>query len=171
MLLERASTLVQDDADARLLDCDCETYNCHCRKQCFCKLISKPFSGNPVPPPPVRTAEDGGQSPAVPDHQFKCSCSFDGVGGGGLGKGGSMDCDCKIADCTCEKRCVCRAKVDTAAGESAEGGTATSRRGRLFRFHAVDAEDDSEGGAAEESASPDASNVLHTDAGSTPTWR
>ena len=107
VLLQKSEVLSDDDR--KLLDCDCESYKCHCRKQCFCKLLADGFGGNSVPPPPPKETGEPSKPP-VPDHSFKCTCSFDGVGGGGLSNGGSMDCDCKVADCACEKQCVCRAK-------------------------------------------------------------
>lgn len=128
--IQKAETLVQGAGeDSKQLDCDCETYKCHCKKQCFCRIQSSPFGGQsvPNPTPPKESAEDGGKEPSVPDHEFKCTCSFDGVGGGGADEGGTMDCDCKVADCTCERQCVCRGassasfrfkSADAAGGES-----------------------------------------------------
>eukprot|EP00753_Platysulcus_tardus_P012832 PLAT3553.19.p1 GENE.PLAT3553.19~~PLAT3553.19.p1 ORF type:complete len:448 (-),score=217.04 PLAT3553.19:38-1381(-) len=89
--------------DKAKLDCQCETYKCHCRKQCFCKLGPTPFNGNIIPSKPVTSP----MKPGKADNQFKCTCSFDGIGGASMSNGGSMDCDCKIAACTCEKRCIC----------------------------------------------------------------
>lgn len=109
--VQKAEKLVQGDGkDSKQLDCDCETYKCHCKKQCFCRIQPTAFGGQsvPNPTPPKESAEDGGKQPSIPDHEFKCTCSFDGVGGGGADEGGTMDCDCKVADCTCERQCVCR---------------------------------------------------------------
>ena len=118
------------------IKCECEFYDCQCRKQCFCKLQGSPVGGRPEPraqrcpicktcPNDMASAgldSDSGtpnepKGPAPAAHEFKCTCNFDGIGGqditagspnNGEGAGGSMDCDCKVADCSCAKKCKCR---------------------------------------------------------------
>ena len=112
--LEKSETIMGTTTDSttgatesKMLNCDCEEYACHCRKQCFCKLTDQQYSGDHVLKK-KKTAKDLDAKGGLIDHQFKCSCSFDGVGGFGLVAGGTMDCDCKVADCACEKRCACK---------------------------------------------------------------
>ena len=109
--------------DTTNLDCECKPYECHCAKQCFCRLSADPFQGLHFPPEancpvcPVCVGAGGkgseksqeGAKTAI-EQDFKCSCNFEGVGGPGLSEGGYMECDCKVADCTCEKECQCRKK-------------------------------------------------------------
>lgn len=139
-LIEKAEQLVGVTGEFKSLQCDCDTYKCHCKKQCFCKLQEKPFTGTPVPHPPTGRAGQQADAPSVPDHEFKCTCSFDGIGGPGASMGGTMDCDCKVADCTCDRQCLCRAGGATAGFKFREAG------GEL---EAVDVEEEGgEGGAA-----------------------
>ena len=104
------------------LICECQPYNCHCQKQCFCRMTEDPFKGLHYPPEancpvcPVCSdmktkgpdSDDNALPKSPPKQDYKCSCSFEGIGGAGLSNGGYMECDCKVADCTCEKKCACR---------------------------------------------------------------
>jgi hypothetical protein len=102
------------------LDCECKPYECHCHKQCFCRLSTDPFSGTHFPPEancpvcpvcstPGKDAPQKGKGKTKNIEQdFKCTCNMDGVGGPGISEGGYMECDCKIADCTCSKECQCK---------------------------------------------------------------
>ncbi len=96
-------TEVEDNPN---LECQCEEYACHCRKQCFCRLFDGTYNGDKI----LKSNQAPQTIPNSPDHQFKCACSFDGTGGVGMINGGTMDCDCKIADCSCEKKCACKSK-------------------------------------------------------------
>lgn len=138
--LQKSEQLLGPKPDRGMLDCDCDTYKCSCKKQCFCKLQAKGFDGKPVPNPPAPPAGDskaGGDKPSIPDHEFKCTCSFDGVGGGGAAPGGTMDCDCKVADCACDRQCVCRSqggtgfrfKEEEAGGADGAGGARLENQG------------------------------------------
>jgi len=95
--------------DLSKLDCECEEYNCQCRKMCFCQLQEAAFGGNIVPSQNKADATSPSASNIV-DNQFKCTCAFETSPGTGALSGGSMDCDCKIADCACEKQCKCKHK-------------------------------------------------------------
>ena len=102
------------------LDCECKPYECHCNKQCFCRLSTDKFEGTHFPPEancpvcpicakPNKEDPKNGKGPVTNIEQdFKCSCNMDGVGGPGISEGGYMECDCKVADCTCSKECQCR---------------------------------------------------------------
>ena len=112
------------------VECSCDEFDCTCKKQCFCKTQSQPFPKKQPATCPVCTSCDGDPidssnddedkegeegSPDKPNpapHEFKCTCSFDGAGGsenvGGSTSGG-MDCDCKVSDCSCVRKCKCRA--------------------------------------------------------------
>ena len=74
---------VDDSEKQKKLNCDCEEYACHCRKQCFCKMTDKLFDGDNIEKR-ERGKDDLDPRGSFADHQFKCSCSFDGVGGFGL---------------------------------------------------------------------------------------
>ena len=102
------------------LDCECKPYECHCNKQCFCRLSTDKFEGTHFPPEancpvcpicakPNKEDPKNGKGPMTNMEQdFKCSCNMDGVGGPGISEGGYMECDCKVADCTCSKECQCK---------------------------------------------------------------
>ena len=102
------------------LDCECRPYECHCHKQCFCRLSVDPFAGTHFPPeancpicpvctkPSKNAPQKGKGATKNAEQDFKCSCNLEGVGGPGISEGGYMECDCKVADCTCEKTCQCK---------------------------------------------------------------
>ena len=106
--LESSAKMKGDDneIDAKL-DCQCDSYKCQCRKQCFCQLQEAQYGGNIVPAESDSDASDPKGSGIV-DSEFKCTCAFESAPGSGALAGGTMDCDCKIADCACEKQCDCK---------------------------------------------------------------
>ena len=109
------------------VSCACDEFDCTCRKQCFCKTQSEPFptsqpkacpvckncDGTPVPKSDGDDDDMGSggipDKPNPPPHEFKCSCAFDGGGGSKMGSKNAMDCDCKVSDCSCVRKCKCRA--------------------------------------------------------------
>ena len=116
-----------DSAASEPVSCACDEFDCTCRKQCFCKTQSEPFptsqpkacpvckncDGTPVPKADGDDDDTGSggipDKPNPPPHEFKCSCSFDGGGGSKMGSKNAMDCDCKVSDCSCVRKCKCRA--------------------------------------------------------------
>ena len=127
------------------LACECQPYECHCRKQCFCRLAADPFRGMHYPPeancpvcPVCFDSPDAGnpgndateQAPddVTVEQDYKCTCSFEGIGGAGISNGGFMECDCKVADCTCDKKCVCRKGLPMAARSGTSGNHGSGRR-------------------------------------------
>jgi hypothetical protein len=114
--------------DEKRADCTCTSFDCTCKKQCYCTITS-------VDPPKTMVPGPGGAKQAgvagLPDHYLKCVCAFDGFGGGGEGSapGTSLECDCKPADCTCRRNCLC-----TPPDEFAESAEASHAWNKSMRF-------------------------------------
>ena len=142
-----ASAAKNADRTADLV-CECEPYECHCQKQCFCRMTEDPFKGLHYPPEancPVCPVCSDMKTPGAksdsdvfpvppPKQDYKCSCSFEGIGGAGLSNGGFMECDCKVADCTCAKKCACRKRPANAQSappppSAGNGGGGNNRGG------------------------------------------
>jgi hypothetical protein len=112
------------------MDCSCDTYECQCMKNCFCRIGEEEFGGTTVPRLKVVEESEEGESKGgddddkgsddprergLPENQFMCKCSMEAVAAGALMTSNTMDCDCKVADCACQKKCLCRPKKGSAA--------------------------------------------------------
>lgn len=109
--------------------CQCNSYECECQKECFCKIVDGQSFKNkkgietwPVGFPanadePKDSSEDEGEDPSSTGPSvFKCGCDFNGQDVEVSPESG-LDCDCSATRCKCTKKCFCQAKPHDAASE------------------------------------------------------